>query len=502
MALSSFLSRFDDWINPIAVKEMRQAVKGKFIAWILMIFLLTQLVIIGAVLILSEDLGQDFNIGRSVFTGLLAVLLGTCLFFLPAFIALRLSSEKSGNNVDLFFITTLKPIQIIWGKFSAALILTLLFFSTCMPFMTLTYLLRGLDLPSVFILLALDFLVVAGCIQFGILLACLPGKVITRGIRFLGGLFVLLIVFQSTLMMSFGMMYEGVGSSIGSWDFWGPALTVAAFILMGIGLLFILSVTIITPGSANRALVGRIYLLFMWLASGAIAGIWSFATGDENPIQFWMVAMVLLFCATMFVAICERQKWGPRIVRTIPQRKILRIPAFLLYSGAAGGIALSIFMIVATILATILFLKDLLSYSGSIYNSVPNFFVIAIGLALYAFCYSQTALIVKRVFFANSSRPDMTALVALLLLVVGSVIPMVIGFLLRPEPWLKLSPQWYLGNPFVLFWETDIWPESFKFTSIWAVGVFAVTLPWFIRQVRSFKPALQTQNGSLEASNE
>ena len=77
MGFSTFMSRADDWINPIAVKEMRQAVKGKVVAGVFMIFLLIQLVIIGGALILREDIGQDFNVGRSILMGLLGVLLGT-----------------------------------------------------------------------------------------------------------------------------------------------------------------------------------------------------------------------------------------------------------------------------------------------------------------------------------------------------------------------------------------------------------------------------------------
>ena len=65
---------------------------------------------------------------------MLTVLLIACLFFVPAFAALKFSAERSDSNVDLFFITTLRPIRIIWGKLSAALVLMLLSFSASMPF--------------------------------------------------------------------------------------------------------------------------------------------------------------------------------------------------------------------------------------------------------------------------------------------------------------------------------------------------------------------------------
>jgi hypothetical protein len=53
----------------------------------------------------------------------------------------------------LGFITTIRGRAVIRGKMLAAAIVTLLIYSACMPFMTFTYLLRGVDLPTTFFLL-------------------------------------------------------------------------------------------------------------------------------------------------------------------------------------------------------------------------------------------------------------------------------------------------------------------------------------------------------------
>ncbi len=489
----SFMSRLDDLMNPIAIKEMRQAVKGRFITWSLIIFLLVQLAIIGIVLMMRVDFNEDFNIGRNVFSAMLAVLLITCLFFVPAFAALRFSAERSDSNVDLFFITTLRPIRIIWGKLSAALVLTLLFFSASMPFMTLTYLLRGLDLPSVFILLALDFLVVAAGIQFGIFLASFPGKVIARTVRFLGGLFILIVVFQLTLMMSFGILSGGVGSVTGSWGFWW----LVSFIVMVTGLLFVLSATIITPASANRAFVVRLYLLFLWLATGTLSILFYWRTKNDDILHTWALFIVIISSVNLFVAICERQQWGPRVARKIPKSRILRIPAFLLFSGAAGGIAFSVVMILATFVVLFCFSEgfrlSITAGAGSrrFYFWGPGRLVLF--LSLYAFCYSVTALFIKNVFFRSSSRPALAAIIALFLLAGGCVIPVIIGFFVRTTPWFEISAKWFIGNPLVVLWEKDVWIDCFWLSGIWSICIFAVMLPWFISHVRSFKSAGQKQ---------
>jgi len=491
MNSAGIFRNIDDWLNPIVVKEMRQAVKGRFTTWTLMIFLAVQLLIIGMVLVLSKDLGKNFEAGRGLFSGLVSVLLFVCLFVLPVFTGFRLSSERFSSNVDLFFITTLKPWQIIWGKFFTSMVVALLFFAAALPFLTLTYLFRGLDLPSIFIMLSFSFLLVAGGVQLSIFLASLPGGIVSRVIRFLFLLVALFVLYQTTFIMSFGMMYQGIGSTIATWEFWRNALSIAALVIMAIGLLFSLSVALIASPSANRAFGVRLYLLFAWFASGTIAFAWFFGTGNKDYLQTWVIFMVLMFGINMLVAVCERQEHSPRVARTIPKRLILRVPAFFLYGGPANGIALSIIMLVASLLLFGLFCGDVISLKPSVSHDEQEMFLIVIGLSLYAGCYSLTALTLKRMFFRKSYKPRAKIVGLLVLLFAGSVLPVIVGFFLRQNPWQELPPIWYIGNPLVLFFEKKIWVECFTFTGIWAVVAFGVFSPWFISQILAFKPASQ-----------
>jgi len=499
-------SNLDDWINPIAVKEMRQAVNGKLISWVLVFFLLIQLMIIGGALVLPENLSRNTNLGRDAYMGLLGVLLGTCLLVVPSVTAFRLSSERSDTNVDLFFLTALSPMRIIWGKLSGALVVTLLFFTAALPFMTLTYLLRGLDMPSMFVSLAFDFLIVVVCIQFGITLACTPGKLIGRGFMFLIGFGVLASTFSMSMAFSGGVLYSGVGSSLGSWDFWAPALSFVALILIGLGLLYILAVTMITTASANRALGARIYLLFIWLATGALAVYWAWDSGDEEIIQAWMVMMVIMCSVLLFAAVCERQHLGPRVTRKIPRRLIFRIPAFFVFSGAAGGIALALLMAILTMLTGFCLLLSGINTSG--WNSGDEeFFLNVICIGLYAFCYFITALNIQRLL--SPKKPGFTSIGLITggLFVIGTAIPAIIGFMLKSESWQEINKMWYIANPFVVLFERNMYDVVLVFTGIWASGLFAVTLPWFVRQARNFKPMVidpiqSNVSGQIEVDDE
>lgn len=479
--------RLADLINPIAVKEMRQAVKSRLITWILMLFLLVQLVVIIVVLIFSEEF-NDFDTGPGVFMTILGILLGTCLLFIPAITALRLASERSDSNMDLLFITTLRPRHILWGKLVAAIILTLLFFSACLPFMTLTYLFRGLDLPSMFILLSLDFLAVILCIQGAILLAACPGGLIARGIRFLFGLGLLSGAFSFTMAASGPLLFGGVGSMIGTWNFWGPALTIVAFIILAIGLFNVLSVALVSPASANHMIGVRVYTLFLWLASGSIVAAWlsvvSSSSFKDDLIYIWSVCSCIGACVLLFISICERQQWGLRIRRTIPKNIFLRAAAFLLYTGAAGGVLLSVLIMAVSILIGIFGVKYIAGNKPD-----PEFVRMVTYGIFYAISYALTAILIKNLFFKRVTFFGLPIAIALLLLIAGIVIPVIAAFLLKKESWYETSEHWFIFNPFVMFVEyRKVWKEAMLFSGIWCALAAVVMIPWFIRQFMSFKP--------------
>ena len=69
------------------------------------------------------------------------------------------------------FITTIHPRAVIWGKLLATVILATLIYSACMPFMMLSFMIRGVDLPSIALLLVVGFCVITLMIQLGIFAA-------------------------------------------------------------------------------------------------------------------------------------------------------------------------------------------------------------------------------------------------------------------------------------------------------------------------------------------
>jgi hypothetical protein len=171
-----FFERMDDWMNPIVVKELRQAVLSKVVVAALMLFLFIEIFILGTTLLSSSGASQvemDFNSGRRLFGILQSIMFGACML-VPIYVGVRLGAERSGTNSDLMFISRLKPRAIVAGKLQSGVVLILLIFSACTPFMAFAYLLRGIDIPTILFIVAMDFVLATAAIVEVIFLAVIP----------------------------------------------------------------------------------------------------------------------------------------------------------------------------------------------------------------------------------------------------------------------------------------------------------------------------------------
>ena len=208
------LAGWREWeLNPIVIKELRQAVRSWAVTGMLLLFL-TVLFITSLVVLVNQSLNvnEDAELGRQMFQMFTVILAGASILFIPLYIGGRLGAERMESNHDLLYVSTLSPVRIIRGKFFCGAYLALLFFSVCLPFMTLTNLLRGIDLPSVFFILAVLFLVVCALNQVAIFLACLPLNRAFKLLLALGGFFCSFWIIAGLMIISLEMTRSGIGS--------------------------------------------------------------------------------------------------------------------------------------------------------------------------------------------------------------------------------------------------------------------------------------------------
>jgi len=492
-AIAKIKSHFAGWreweLNPVVIKELRQAVRSWSVTGILLLFLTVMFFTsLGFLIGQSFDEGADEQVGGTLFAWFVAILAAASILFIPLYTGIRVATERQESNPDLLYASALSPGQIIRGKFLCGAYVTLLFFSACLPFMAFTNLLRGVDLPSVFFVLFVLFLVVCGLNQLAIFLACLP---LTKPFKVLLGLY---CFFQSFWVIgglifgSLSMMHSGIGAMMAERDFWIAATTVGGVGLAIAGLLYFLSVALISPPSANRALPLRVYITLVWLLGGLLCLSWVWRMKNAQLMLAWVWPTFQLMMFALLNSISNADQLSRRVRRSIPASRLKRIPAFIFFNGAAGGLLWVALILSLTYLATryVMFLSSAWFSATSLPMDEDRHWYVA--TTAYAFAYALMALFIHRKFM--SKRPAKIAgVLAVLLVGIWAVAPAVVLFFLNRLSW-KTVEGLQLGNVFNVFFLRDNDHRYYHtiFALSWAALMVVLNAKWFWTQMKNFRP--------------
>jgi len=487
--VNRFLSRLGDRINPIVVKESRQAVNSRIVAAFLLLFLTVEMVVM-LLLISEREVSSEINMhaGREIFSVVQGVLLGTCMILIPTMTGARLAGERSDVNVDLLFISSLSPRAVLFGKLAAAGALALLIFSAAAPFMTFAYVLRGLDLPTIFLVLLADYLAVLLSTSFLLFLASIPA---TRGLRILlgvGGIVAVVYMGGGLLAATNSFLTEGGEFDRTSGDFWLGVAGLALLILATVGLFFVWSVALISPPAANRAHTVRLYTAIVWLLECAACAYLTDRISHPRPMMIWGLTGTIWFSLQMLIATSERDGWGPRVARTIPRSAPRRALAFLFYSGAGGGLLFGALGCLASIAGMVIAMRAYPSID--IVRDKPV--ELTSLIAAYTYCYCLSGILVRRLLAKSHFRIGFTWLLSGILFGLGSAIPFILAFAIFDHHHRASDELWfYFTSPLVtveesLNQESDLTMTA-TFLCMWGGAVTVANLPWLMRQVLEFR---------------
>lgn len=472
----------DDQINPIVVKELRQAVRSRLVVFMLMVFLLVLVTIIGFCLLAADHQNPDFYLGRSVFMGLQSIVLGAGLLFVPVYTGVRLAMEQSRANMALLYITTLRPRSIIAGKILASAVLTLLIYSICLPFLTITYLLRGIDVPTIFLVVTLHLWIIFSAVTIAIFIASLPIARIMQWLLGLCYLIALLITFSTTAVWTGSMVYEGVGSMILDPEFWTIVLLILFKTALAAGLLISMSVAMISPTPSNRALAPRLYVTAAWGISlaGTLIGSHLAPSTTDFLLIFWIIEQVMVLSLGMLIVTCEPDQLGLRLQATLPQSKLKRSLFMLFYTGSGGGIIWCVIMFALTLLVgQQLYTRG---HGFLMTSQVRTMLMATTAFSLYVYDYGLSGVFLRRI---TQRKTNTTIAFTLGLLILGMIVPIVIAFLINP-----LSPNysggwWLLASPMGIFYDESL-TLCLWITAFWAMAATVINGKWFIKQAREF----------------
>ena len=486
-------NRAASWIadrcNPIVVKEARQAVRSRTIISLITLEILALLAITGGTALFQGRQARDLDgNGLEVFMTINGGVMFLCALFVPAFVAGKLASERKGVAADLLYTTSIGPASVVWGKVAVTMMIASLLLSVAAPFLVVSYLLRGIDLPTIATVLATDVIVILLCAQAAITVAAFPVAGVLRVLAAIAA--VPLFVYVAGLSFA-GIAFLGGGGSGGlrTADAWWAYGAFAGVALGSVGLFFTLTVSMLQAPHADRATLPRVYTSALWVATLIGAQVYAIRVSDPAVIAIWGVAWLIL--ASIAIALCagERRTLGARVRVGVPRRLVYRIPRALFMSGAATGLTWSILLAAATV--AVWYAQEpvvgLTTVDRSIASIVPNL----ASLPLYALVVALVSVAIRDRFFARWLEPGMTTGGAVLLFGLLSTVPFIVTAVLDPRNWdhrpvaAVLIP---VGAP--LF--SDSLPELPRQALIFSGGAAAVLVVlharWFFRQFRQYRP--------------
>ena len=189
--LTGRLDRLSDLLSPIVVKEVRQMVRGREFNYSFSLSLIAGLIV--AFIASTNATSGTGDSGIRIFSSLMACLAFVGLIVAPlgAFNALR--NERMERTLDLVTVTTLSPLRIVTGKLTAQAVKLMTLFAALAPFVAMSFLLGGIDFPTILYSLASLFLWSLWACAAALFLSCLSKSRAVSGLIF-GGMIVFLLI--------------------------------------------------------------------------------------------------------------------------------------------------------------------------------------------------------------------------------------------------------------------------------------------------------------------
>jgi ABC-type transport system involved in multi-copper enzyme maturation permease subunit len=497
-AAEARIARLSDWVNPILVKETRQALRSwQFSLTFLLLLVACWVVTIGGVAVIGPSI--YYAAGGGELLRAYYLILSLPLLVVVPFAAFRsLAAEREDNTYELLSITSLRPRQIISGKLASSVVQMVVYFSAIMPCIAFTYLLRGVDAPSIALLLVYTFVAAVSLSMVGLLLATLSRQ------RY--GHLVLSVAFVAMLLYGFGMAQELAAELIQSGyelyampAFWIVNLFGGTLIATILLLAYLAAAAMITFATENRSTPLRLAMLLQQaVIVGWFAYLWLANRHDAEIVLGLATVCGLYWFALGTLLNGEQPEMSRRVMRSLPQSFLGRLFFTWLNPGPSSGFAFSVANLTA-ILAICLVPILLFVQSTGARPTWPNperfLYLLVIGWSYIVAYLGLGCLVVALLRKVSEVTMFASALLHLLLVLAGSGIPTSLQWMsleLQSEPYSYLqvtNPFWTLSY----IWQSSPTPEEpvlMVLIPAAAICALLLNLPGMIRELERVRVAL------------
>jgi len=484
-------SRRWDW-NPVFVKEMRQALRGRSLT-VMLVFLWLGMVGVGGASLGLSSVGGEAD-GGTVASSMFAWMVFVTLVAVAMHLLTRTCQERDEGGNELLFGTRLTPGQIVRGKLYAAAYLAFLFVCGALPLLALTTLLGGVDLRTV---LAMAGAAWWSSMWFGCLALVVGCAPLPRSAKYavvMVGIFVVQtgigIATLASVLSGGGMAGVTLAGS-GTMPFTLEQVLGLAWSLTWCVLAYAASVALLSPTSANRALPLRLCATICWVVLGGLSVASAWTTGDVVQVLKWAYVTCGLMGAGLLILVAQREPLSRRVRRVIPRRWPARALAFLFFNGRAGGLTWATLLLAVTLATTwwaVWKWEGPVSLGSDSAGDGAMSAVRLTGVALYLLAYTGTGLVLRR-RFAPLGSGRLNLLTVTVVAGLASAAPY-IWLTLTGDLKLERAMSFQAGsvlNALVV----SKWPQVQA--HLWVAGVWwavsmLLNLDCWIRQIRSFRP--------------
>lgn len=501
-SLDHWLERVSDHLSPMLVKEARQAIKSRqftvsfslllVAAWVWSLF---------GPMMMAE--GGQTPMGRGIFMGYYVILAIALVVFVPAGAMRSLSAEQEDNTFELIALTTLRGRQIVSGKLACAALQMIVYLSALLPCLAFTYLLRGLDVPTIVMAAAFLAIVSLGLSMVGILLASMGGERSGRAagsvLFLLGLLFVLYMAIGAGAMVLFG----------GFVDLYDPQFWYAVLIFManacGLFLMaYYAAAARLTFAAENRVFHLRLAMMLEYaILMASVAPLRFLQNPNTEELAFMALAGCLFWFLCGAAMTGETPELSLRARRRLPRSLLGRALGIWYTPGPATGYTLAVAGAVsnAVIVAMLEVARQSLRHAlrtppastPLLPIRIPLF---AATLAAYtAFYLGLGWLLLRGLRRISPLGPLLAAIIQLLLVAAGAMIPFGIA---------SATYRYNTGDNYSLLQLTNVfWTGHYIVSSVFfqydyimvlvailGVVVFALNLPAILTRVREMPIAL------------
>jgi hypothetical protein len=452
-ASDALLAGLSDWVNPILVKETRQALRSwQFALTFILLLVACWVVTFGGIAVIGPSVYYAAG-GGELLRAYFLVLSLPLLVVVP-FAAFRsLAAEREENTYDLVSITTLRPRQIIGGKLASSVLQMIMFFSAITPCLAFTYLLRGVDTPTIALLLAYTFLASFALSVTGLLLATLSRQRYAQLMMSVAFVALLLYVCYGAQLFAAELVQQGFELYVEP-NFWVANFFGLLLYATTMALAYLAATAMITFPTENRSTPLRIAMLLEQAALvAALAWIW-IETGYESDV-IWVLAVASgaywFLMGTMLNG--EQPQMSRRVLRSLPQSTLGRAFFTWLQPGPSSGYMFAVANVTAIVLLALI--PAVIVARSNVSNSTwpnPDRFLslLVIGWSYVVAYLGLGCLVVALLRKVSEVTMFASVLLHLLLMLAGSGIPTSIHWMsveLQSEPYSYLqitNPIWTL----------------------------------------------------------